>query len=60
MWEGDYNWYLVDREATDAAQYPTVHRTSSTIKILAPNTHSVRLRNPAVHKEVGVCSLPAT
>ena len=58
VWEGDYYWYLVGGEAMDTAKYPTIHRTSPSIKnFLAPNTNSVRLRNPALHKEVRMFSL---
>lgn len=50
--------YLVGREATDAAKYPTIHRTSPSLKnSLAPSTNSVRLRNPALHNEVRMFSL---
>ena len=57
-WEGGHCWHPVGGESTDAAKYPTIHRTLPTVRnFLALNTSSVELRNPALYKEVRVFSL---
>ena len=58
MWEGGHCWHPGGGESTDAAKYPTIHRTLPTVRnFLALNTSSVKLRNPALFKEVRVFSL---